>query len=1200
MSFVKQGELINILGVEDPSSCIPAISPEILENFKKFANNLKKIAPRAEDFLYFSAVMMHAAEASALNDDGTPKLNAKGEAVKVGWDKTGNTWRWTSNDPHIKPYKNSNGDIFPEEELVKAHRKWIHKPLCIDHKSSSVDHVRGFIVDTYYDRGLKRVIALCALDKAGYPQLARQVATGVSTSVSMGTAVGRAICTEDGCHRVARSEADFCKHMKEKSCYGEINVDLNPLELSIVVNGADPKASIKHIIAAANTLNNYVDLKSKEIEKLADLNFHATLQVSDPKGLEGFANNTIEVNGSNIEEFKGDLDNAFHQLFQIAEAAKNSEKDTNDTAYNQSSGSIAMSEGVGSGLDNSELAPPHERYAASGEDALDNLRSTIQAIETKLSQAQQTLDKISKNKEETMSGSQEKNIKNAYFQGAGGVNEPTPGQAKYPKDPLNEQLREKEDKQMTGEPPFPGVGDVEGLHPSPSSADPSDELERKKMLARAEAEERELRRQAIVQLAKEALEKKSYFNGGGGVNEPTPGKVKYPKDPLNEKDRDEEDKQMNGQSPFPGVGKVDGLHPSPASADQKDELKRKELLQRAGLRARFVKAANGDGTLNPAKSAWEVFLGDKLLVTASVDELSGGNTDMMYDSIATKEFGAKLIEKVKVYGSDGVRSLMKKAQAAPAGAPPMGGAPDAGAPPADGGASAPGGDAGGPPAEDTGKDGDPKENVLQMAEKARDVVSDLLEGVRVLTGEKAEMGDMGAPDGGASAEPAQMGAAASNSFSDQALTTLRRELNGALTQGMKEAVANLNDHVDELQMISNMYDKGAMKSENPGLVGSIVEDALNDTKTAIADGFKLMTAFVKYARGTQALVKRAEIAAELESLGADDKEDDSQSADGLMDLVNDTNADLDDLKGLEGDTLGGELGEGTLDMPADDNEAELNLKPGETVPADMPKDVPVVVANLESKAGRAALRAKLAADALGKEDDGEVVDMSKQKFSDMLDEADRLADGQTKLDVKPSDSLGLVETLPEVNKAMLDVAKAPPKVRKEAETINRLVKAGKLDPADLDALVAEGLDKDAVAYWKKYYGQTEGGGEFASELVKEHVKAQMEEELNTYRVKLARAYELAYDMADRGMCNGDKSAIALQVDEIMKFNDDSFETLKRVVAKNAPVLQKKASHLPVVGIINDTNGNPPASGGDDMYSQLSDIFAKSVTKKSAF
>jgi hypothetical protein len=233
MSFNKFGEALESIRVENTDSCIAMVDPAILDNFKKFASELKKIAPKAEDFLYFSCVMLHAAEASAINDDGTPKLNAKGEEVKVGWDKSGGTWRWMSNDPNIKCYKNSNGDIFPESELISAHKKWVGKPLCVDHKSSSVEHVRGFIVDTYYDRINKRVIGLCALDKASYPRLARQISTGVSNCVSMGTAVGKAICTD--CARVARTEADFCDHMRHKSGYGEINVDLNPIELSIVV-----------------------------------------------------------------------------------------------------------------------------------------------------------------------------------------------------------------------------------------------------------------------------------------------------------------------------------------------------------------------------------------------------------------------------------------------------------------------------------------------------------------------------------------------------------------------------------------------------------------------------------------------------------------------------------------------------------------------------------------------------------------------------------------------------------------------------------------------------------------------------------------------------------------------------------------------------------------------------------------------------
>ena len=59
-----------------------------------------------------------------------------------------------------------------------------------------------------------------------------------------------------------------------------------------------------------------------------------------------------------------------------------------------------------------------------------------------------------------------------------------------------------------------------------------------------------------------------------------------------------------------------------------------------------------------------------------------------------------------------------------------------------------GGDSG-PPAEDAGKSGDPKQKALELAEKGVALSSDLLEAVRALTGEQAEMGaDSGAPEGG--------------------------------------------------------------------------------------------------------------------------------------------------------------------------------------------------------------------------------------------------------------------------------------------------------------------------------------------------------------------------------------------------------------------------------------------------------------------
>lgn len=1163
MTFVKIAESETIK-LESTESCIAMVDQEIINQFRKTAASLKKIAPKAEDFLYFSAVMMHAAEAAAFNDDGSPKLTRTGEPVQVGWDKTNGTWRWMSNDPSIKPYKNSNGDIFPEEELTKAYKKWVGKPLCVDHKSSSVDHVRGFIVDTYYDRNLKRVVALCALDKAGYPQLARQVATGVSTCVSMGTAVGKAVCTD--CARVARTEADFCDHMRRKNGYGEINVDLNPIELSIVVNGADPKANIKNILTAANAMNAYIDQKKAEIEKLAG-NFTANINFNSDDGSNG---TQFNITSKDLESFKQDVEKAIAD-FQKLQSSVNEENmlgHGNDPASNQ------MGDAANASSDDSGLAPPHARYASYevvGADAISEIREVMKAIETKLGQTKVSLDKLAN----TSTNTQEENMsdnninKKGYFQGAGGVNEPTPGQAKYPKEGLNEELREKGDKHMLGQSPFPEVGPVDGMHPSPDSAEQSNELERKKMLARAESEERAARRNAIVNLAKAALENKTaYFQNGDGNNPgtPTPGKTKYPADKLNEQLRDKTDKHMNGAKPFPGVGPVDGAYP--------EDLKKKEMLARAGLRAKFVRSAAA-----PGKSAWEVYSDDQLVLTASVDELTGNRSEVLFDSIATKEFGTKLLEKVKAHGVDKIRSLVKSAQEVP---PP---AADPAVPPADA--------AGATPAEDTGKSGDPKETLLDTAEKARDLVSDVVEGVRALTGEQAEMGAMDAAP--------EMGAAAS--FSTASLNGIRKQLNGALTTAMKECAANLNDHIQELEMVAGLYDKpGAVTEKTDSFVSAIADDALNEARASIADGCKLMAAFVKYARGTQAIEKRAQTEAELEALAEGENmtgELDANNGDDLMAMISDTNSDLDDVKSLMADDEGAAEGDALAELlPADDDN---DLKAGDLKPETHlnPEDL-MKGASLGSREGRAALRAKLAADALGKQDDGEVQDMSHAKFSDMLDAADKHADGTTDLDVKPSGDLGKIETLPEINQKMMDLAKAPPKVRKEAEVIHRLVSEGKLDANDLDALVAEGLDKDAVSYYKKYWAQAEGGSEFASELVKEHVKAALEKELNTYKVKLARSYELAYDMVDRGLCAHERNAISNQVEEIMQFNDESFDSLKRVVAKHSVTnLRKEAGRMPQVGVINSSDlSAPQQQSGDDLVSQLSAAFSK--TSKRSF
>jgi len=240
------------------------------------------------------------------------------------------------------------------------------------------------------------------------------------------------------------------------------------------------------------------------------------------------------------------------------------------------------------------------------------------------------------------------------------------------------------------------------------------------------------------------------------------------------------------------------------------------------------------------------------------------------------------------------------------------------------------------------------------------------------------------------------------------------------------------------------------------------------------------------------------------------------------------------------------------------------------------KGLDVQVASLETRAVRDAERAKIAAE---------------MKWEPMLGDFHKHLDGPH-FDVKPSDKGDEVETIEEVHDAVLDLAQAPPKVRKEAEMINQLITTGQLEVSDLDLLVANGVDPAAVKYWKQFYGEMGSeGSQFATELVKEHAKAQAEEAFANYRVKLARAYELTYEMVDRELVDRNRTSIGNQVDEIMKWNDESFESVKRVIANQKPTV-KTAGRMPQVGFIGTSDNTSSVTEVDDFAAQLQSAFSR--------
>lgn len=1231
-SLIKRGEMIqlNTERVYESEHVIPGIfskvsdDSEMLIQFKKFAEELRQIAPKAKDFLYFSAIMMHAAEAALLDQEGSLKKDATGDPIVSKWEKKGDSWKWVCSDSTIRPYKNSNNDIFPEEELIKAHKKWVGRPLCLDHKSSSVDMIRGVIVDTYYDRTKKRVVALCALDKINYPDLARKVSTGVAASVSMGTAVGKAICTENGCHRVARVEADFCEHMRKKNGYGEINIDLSPIELSIVVNGADPQAKIKHIVAAADSIARYVEMKQNQINKLAkDETQDIQLATEIKEGLEE-TRQTLAKLQEKIEKLKGN---------EEAEQVRYEQTDT-------------------------------EKSVEASKDLTIQIVPMMTSMLERLGQLDEKLNKLAETEETQMTQ------KNAYFQGAGGVNEPTPGKPKYEKEEADS-IRNNQDKHMESP---QDTGPVDGLFPG-------DEQKKKELLRAAEVQQRELKRQAALKQVSEALQKGAYYQGAGGANEPTPGKPKYPKEEA-DKTRDNEDKQMNGAPPFPNVGKLDGLYDK--------DLEAKKKLLRAKVTAKFIKAAKSDGTLDLGESRWQVYADDKLILTATVNEISGKKPEQMYSGIATKEFGRDLIARIKTEGFEKAASLYKGAQA-------LGGAAPAPAAPLPGGAGAPMGDpladaTTTPPAGDVGMDqgksGDPKEMISDISHQLSNLSADLAQANEALNEAPAnELQSFdqlagGAPEG-------EMAAAAST----VTLIGMQKKLSQALVHGIKQTQADVKDNLEELKLahmlISDVSIMKEASAEKKQTISTMVKDACNDAKHTLADGVKLMGAFVKYARGTQSLVKRANKEIALMKTAQQDLPGDPfsspQNVLGLQTPAagagytapksmskltpktpvkkDPSKMTMDELIKQRGGTpasdmivnrqieapaapMAGSRRSGqvidisppvtpkpasTLGQPAlnaddgrentDANEAadfeafvskhfkpedaakvkELHEKAQEDTKKDDTGDLKVspeggmegtpeevgkamkekeaATFDLKTKEDRTAYRTKLAEKGL--------------TFSDMLTKAHGKGGFTTQLDVKPTGDLGKVETLEETHKAMMDVAQAPPKVRKQAEEIQKYVAAGTINPeTDFEGLIAQGLDSDAVKYWKAFWGQAkDGGSEFGAKMVQDYNTKKMAEEKENYKVKVLRAFALANEMAEKEMIGKDASSINTQVNEMLAWNDESFDSLKKLVGRQAVV--KKASALPQVGMLGvpDVILPPPEAEPSDLRAKLEACFA---------
>jgi hypothetical protein len=1326
---------------------------EIRQRFLKYANQLKRIAPKANDFLYFSCIMMHAAEAALIDQNsGELRKDACGNPISAEWvvDNKG-SWKWKCSDSNLRPYKNNNGDIFPESELKTAYRKWIGRPLCKDHQSSSVDGIRGIIVDTYYDDSRKRVIALCALDKVNYGDLARKVSTGYANNVSMGTAVGRSICFE--CGNIATVESEYCEHVRNKTTYGEINVELSPIELSLVVTGADPQAKLRSIIAS---VNKYSEDKQERIEELrkagcvtpgelerlenelvdlrktvnALLGNEMVKEAVDPAAIDLVRNLSETIKNVTNPKVK---QKAEELMGQLLESSAEDEADDVEAPYGMA-GNKAMTGGhAQTATQDLKGGPPDinnptgfdVRFASDLTNQINKINSKLDAMEYALRDLTGVQEAKNNKEGHTMSDKLRERAaarramfqKSAYFQGGGGLNEPQT----YPKEPMAENVRNKEDKQMVGM----------YLDENPENlGGGSEELNLKKKLSRAEMEERKLRRHALLSTAQDtevktvdvggdqvtlvkgadgkwsvgksqpadelSMEevfnddgetKLAYFQGGGGVNEPQT----YPKDPMAENVRNKEDKQMLGMY----------LDENPENmGGGAAELAEKKRLLRADqkLRAKFSLAfKNEEKTIiDKEKSNWKIFAGANQILEANGAEVYEDLLDDNWEVFASKRYGREVLRAIREQGLKRVAYLLKGDGVVKTAQPPAPPAPPMPEAPAPGGEEAmPPMDLGGEPepeAEEAGEEiaKSPVDQTIESLTKSLEDTEKALEDVKKFTGDLKEA--VQKEEGETEAElpsPAE----ADDEGEEECEADDVEMAASDVAEKVQEIYAALDESADELAMLAESLESRKKVAKTDRITDELLKlstEALGENTTLLKEASLLTEGAKKKSekeekeekkskksekeekeekkskKGKGKLPPALEKAIEEKKKGKKSKkEEEEEEENGKKSKGKKSKAELlleellkarasnrrqmvreaEDLEEvMEEAEVGGEGGEmDELKAKVEELMAEVAELKGGEVGEEPEAEQPELAEELGLEVGEEELEAEdimFAEDVEMDLDDelAQLLDDEEMDAEDVESEADEAGletsaaarkewrekvaaevgakyqlslDSQTTVDtdmpVGRSHSLEGLDTktqeatfegIVEVHEAIMKAVQNLPKVREAMDHLGGLLKSGTINVADLDdeaKLQALAVDPAAAKYWKDFWGQAgPEGSKFGADLVKEYGKKKAEASLEDQKIRLKRAYSLALDMQDKGVIEEGKSVLDKQVDDLVKLDDASFESLKRVVA-SVKTMAKTASLAtsPALDVGVNSSGDVGEGSGDlNLVDQLARMWNK--------
>lgn len=220
----------------------------------------------------------------------------------------------------ISSRTNDNHDTFPAEELEKAWKTFIGRPVFVNHSNDNHRRARGVVIDAALHTDTAPdgspdtwIEVLMEIDGVRFPKLAKAILAGEIDKTSMGTDVDESECS--ACGNKATNPAMYCKHIpgqkglkfQKRSANGDIqNVLIHEIcrglrffENSLLVEApADPTANLLGVDAtglnttAAKTAHTMDD--GARLDALAD--HMGSHHLVGPEALERWRNTNGPMN----------------------------------------------------------------------------------------------------------------------------------------------------------------------------------------------------------------------------------------------------------------------------------------------------------------------------------------------------------------------------------------------------------------------------------------------------------------------------------------------------------------------------------------------------------------------------------------------------------------------------------------------------------------------------------------------------------------------------------------------------------------------------------------------------------------------------------------------------------------------------------------------------------------------------------------